>query len=68
MMMKRGVVANSITYSTVIKVIAEAGDAARAEHLLSEIVKAGVEPDAVSYHAVIKACAEAGDVESYEHC
>ena len=57
MMLKAGVVADTISYNTVIKACAEAGDVARAEHWLSMISKAGFNADTISYSTVIQACA-----------
>ena len=56
-MLKVGVDADTISYNTVIKACAEAGDVARAEHWMSVMLKAGVEANTISYSTVIKACA-----------
>ena len=66
-MLKTGVKADTITFTTVSKACAEAHDVAKAEHWLSEMMKIGVEADAITCSAVIKARAEARGVAKAEH-
>ena len=54
MMLKAGVVADTISYNTVIRAFAEARDVARAKHWPCMMWKASVEVDAISYITVIR--------------
>ena len=58
-MLKAGVVADTISYNTVIEACAEAREVAKAQHWLCMTWKAGVEADAISYITVIEASATA---------
>ena len=67
MMLKAGVVADTVSYNTLIRACAEACEEAKAKHCLGMMSKAGVEADAISYMTVIDASAAARDVAKAEH-
>ena len=54
MMLKAGVVADTVSYNTVNKACAQARDVAKAEHWTCMTLKAGAGADTISYNKVIR--------------
>ena len=56
----RGLVADKITYTTLIKAACQQGDEQKGLDLLNEMVKVGIQPDVVTFNTVIEALCDSG--------
>jgi len=57
---RRGLVADKITYTTLIKAACQQGDEQKGLDLLNEMVKVGIQPDVVTFNTVIEALCDSG--------